>query len=126
METDQLGRLRDILNAARLIQSYVHGVSQVDFSTNLEKQDAIIRRIEIIGEATAHLTEETRAAIPDLPFRKMRGMRNIVAHDYANVDVTVIWDVATLHVTQLIAVLAPFLAATPSRIVNKATGDEPT
>ena len=55
----------------------------------------------------------------------MRGMRNIVAHDYANVDVTVIWDVATLHVTQLIAVLAPFLDATPSRIVNKATGDEP-
>ena len=125
METDQLGRLRDILNAARLIQSYVHGVSQVDFSTNLEKQDAIIRRIEIIGEATAHLTEETRAAIPDLPFRKMRGMRNIVAHDYANVDVTVIWDVATLHVAQLIAVLAPFLAATPLRIVNEATGDEP-
>ena len=43
MEIDQLGRLRDILNAARLIQSYVQGVSQADFSTNLEKQDAIIR-----------------------------------------------------------------------------------
>ncbi|MCX7418507.1 MAG: DUF86 domain-containing protein [Planctomycetia bacterium] len=51
----------------------------------IEKQDAIIRRIEIIGEATVHLTEETRIAIPELPFRKMRGMRNIVTHDSANV-----------------------------------------
>lgn len=67
MEADQLGRLRDILKAARLIQSYVSGVSPDEFSTNIEKQDAIIRRIEIIGEATAHLTEETRAAIPALP-----------------------------------------------------------
>ncbi len=57
-----------------------------------------------------NMTEETRIAIPELPFRKMRGMRNIVAHDYANVDVTVIWDVATIHAPQLIAVLEPFLA----------------
>jgi Ribonuclease HepT-like len=41
----------------------------------------VTRRIEIIGEAAAHLTDETRHAIPELPFRKMRGMRNIVAHD---------------------------------------------
>ena len=109
MEADQLRRLRDILNAARLIVSYVRDVSPTEFPANLEKQDAIIRRIEIIGEATAHLTEETRIAIPELPFRKMRGMRNIVAHDYANVDVTVIWDVATIHAPQLIAVLATIL-----------------
>lgn len=114
MEAEQLSRLRDVLNAARLIASYMRGVTKDEFSANIEKQDAVIRRIEIIGEAAAHLTDETRAAISDLPFRKMRGMRNIVAHDYANVDVTVVWDVATIHIPKLVTVLDPFLASQTS------------
>jgi uncharacterized protein with HEPN domain len=76
MEADQLGRLRDILEASRLIASYVKDTTETDFRTDTQKQDAVIRRIEIIGEATAHLNEETRRAVPELPFRKMRGMRN--------------------------------------------------
>jgi uncharacterized protein with HEPN domain len=79
MEADQLGRLRDILEAARLIASYVSDTTDIAFRADTQKQDAVIRRIEIIGEAAAHLTAETRQAIPELPFRKMRGMRNIVA-----------------------------------------------
>ena len=51
METDQVGRLRDILEAVRLIASYVKDTSETDFHANKEKQDAVIRRIEIIGEA---------------------------------------------------------------------------
>lgn len=50
----------------------------------------MIRRIEIIAEAAVHLTEATRRAVPGLDFRKMRGMRNIVAHDYANVDLHIV------------------------------------
>ncbi|TMA98385.1 MAG: DUF86 domain-containing protein [Deltaproteobacteria bacterium] len=110
METDQLGRLRDILEAARLIASYVKGTTEADFGANTEKQDAVIRRIEIIGEATAHLTQATRQVIRDLPFRKMRGMRNIVAHDYANVDLKIIWEVATVHVPEIGVVLEKFFA----------------
>ncbi len=111
MEADQLGRLRDIFNAAKLIAFYVQGVMEPDFRTNTEKQDAIIRRIEIIGEAAAHLTEETRKAIPNLPYRSMRGMRNIVAHDYANVDLKIVWEVATVHVPALSAILEKFFEA---------------
>jgi uncharacterized protein with HEPN domain len=110
METDQLGRLRDILEAARLIASYIKNTTEIDFRSNTEKQDAVIRRIEIIGEATAHLTDATRQAIRELPFRKMRGMRNIVAHDYANVDLKIIWEVATVHVPEICAVLEKFFA----------------
>jgi uncharacterized protein with HEPN domain len=110
MEAEQLGRLRDILEAARLIASYVQYTTAADFSSDTQKQDAVIRRIEIIGEATAHLTEETRRAIPQLPFRKMRGMRNIVAHDYANVDVRILWEVATVYVSDVCAVLESFFA----------------
>ena len=60
METDQLGRLRDILEAPRLIGLYVNDTTESAFRSDLQKQDAVIRRIEIIGEAAAHLTEATR------------------------------------------------------------------
>ena len=110
MEADQLGRLRDILQAARLIASYLRDTTEADFLANSEKQDAVIRRLEIIGEATAHLTETTRQAIPELPFRKMRGTRNIVAHDYANVEMKIVWEVGIAHVPQICAVLEKFFA----------------
>ena len=110
METDQLGRLRDILEAAQLIASYVADTTEISFRADRQKQDAVIRRIKIIGEAATHLTEETRQAIPELPFRKMRGMRNVVAHDYANVDLKIVWEVATAQVPQISAVLEKFSA----------------
>lgn len=110
MEADQLGRLRDILEAARLIASYVKDTTEPAFRGDTQKQDAVIRRIEIIGEAAAHLNDDTRQAMPDLPFRKMRGMRNIVAHDYANVDLKIVWDVATEQVPQISATLEKFFA----------------
>src|SRR5215469_15053067 len=105
MEADQLGRLQDILRAAQLIATYIKDTSETAFTTDIQKQDAIIRRIEIIGEAAVHLNESTRQAIPELPFRQMRGMRNIVAHDYANVDLKIVWEVATVHVPVVCAVL---------------------
>ena len=110
METDQLGRLRDILEAARLIGSYVKDTTETNFRADKQKQDAVIRRIEIIGEAAAHLRPATRQTIPELPFRKMRGMRNIVAHDYGNVDLKIVWEVATVHVPEFCAVLERFFA----------------
>ncbi len=123
METEQLGRLQDILNAAQLISSYVQGVSEAEFIDNFEKQDAVIRRIEVIGEATAHLNDETRSAIPDLPFRKMRGMRNIVAHDYANVNLKVVWEVATVHIPDVCQLLEKFFAELKSSWTRSAQGE---
>lgn len=110
MEADQVGRLRDILEAARLISSYIKDTTEADFRVDKQKQDAVIRRIEIIGEAVAHLTESTRRAVPELAFRKMRGMRNIVAHDYANVDLDIVWDVVTVHIPEIRAVLEKVFA----------------
>ena len=120
MEADQLGRLRDILNAARLIASYTRETTEAEFAANTETQDAVIRRLEIIGEATVHLSDETRRAIPELPFRKMRGMRNIVAHDYANVDLKIVWVVSTVHVPEVSAVVEKFFAG-----LNLTSGTSP-
>jgi uncharacterized protein with HEPN domain len=110
MEADQLGRLRDILEASRLIASYVKDTAEADFRADTQKQDAVVRRIEVIGEAAAHLSEETRRAVPDLPFRKIRGMRNMVAHDYANVDLNIVWQVATVHVPEVCAIVEEFFS----------------
>lgn len=110
MEADQLGRLRDILEAARLIASYVRDTAEAAFLADTQKQDAVIRRIEIIGEATAHLSDDTRRCLPELPFRQMRGMRNIVAHDYANVDLAIVWSVATSYIPEVCAALEGFFA----------------
>jgi len=76
------------------------GVSSKDFFEDTEKQDAVIRRIEIIGEATAHL------------FRQMRGMRNIVAHDYGHADVALVWKAATEKIPLICRVLDDFLGNT--------------
>ena len=110
MDADQVGRLRDILDAARRICSYVAGADESGFRGDTQKQDAIIRRIEIIGEATLHLSDDTRQAIPQLPFRRMRGMRNVIAHDYAGVNLEIVWEVATIHVLELRSVLEQFFA----------------
>jgi len=109
MEIDQRGRLQDILEACMLIENYVACVSMHEFLGDTEKQDAVIRRIEIIGEATAHLSDTTRALLPVLPFRQMRGMRNIVAHDYGHVDVALVWKAATGNIPSIRRVLADFL-----------------
>jgi uncharacterized protein with HEPN domain len=68
METDQLGRLRDILEAARLIGAYVKDTTETEFRADKQKQDAVNRRIEVIGEAAAHVTQASRRAIPELAF----------------------------------------------------------
>ena len=95
-------------HCTKLIASYVKDTTATAFRADLQKQDAVIRRIEIIGEAAAHLSDTTRKVVPELPFRKMRGMRNIVAHDYANVDLKIVWEVATVQVPEICTVLEKF------------------
>lgn len=91
----QYGLLRDILDSASVIQTYLAGVSQAAFMQNTEKQDAVLRRFEIIGEASSRLAPETQALFSGLPFRQMRGMRNIIAHDYGDVDMDQVWRTAS-------------------------------
>ncbi|CUS03026.2 conserved protein of unknown function [Candidatus Promineifilum breve] len=83
--------LRDILNAIQDAQSFVKGIDLEDFLANKEKQYAVIRALEIIGEAAAQIPQEVRARYPKPPWREMVGMRNIVIHNYFGVDETVVW-----------------------------------
>ena len=97
--------LYDILESARLAVSYLQEVPVEDFLGSLQLQDAVTRRVEIIGEAAGSLSEETKASLPNLPWRDMTDMRNFLIHQYGDVDPQVVWDTVKLDLPPLIAVL---------------------
>ncbi|MEW6777692.1 MAG: DUF86 domain-containing protein [Bdellovibrionota bacterium] len=95
----------DILEAARLTLSFVAGKSKEEFLGDVQCQDAVIRRITIVGEASRRLSEEARAAHPDIPWRQIIGMRNLVVHVYDSVDLLIVWETATIFLPELIGKL---------------------
>ena len=72
-------------------------------------QDAIVRRLEIVGEAATRLSDEARQTLSHLPWRQIVGMRNIMIHQYDRVDLKLVWDTATQVLPQLARDLASYL-----------------
>ena len=87
--------LLDALEAAKLAIEYVGAKTIDDFLNDLQCQDAVIRRIEIIGEAARRISEKTQTAFPDIPWSDMIRMRNVMIHEYDGVDLVVVWE--TIH-----------------------------
>ena len=105
MRERDLHSLLDILISARLALSYVSGKTWREFQEDVLFQDGVIRRIEIIGEATRRISEETRRSLPQIPWSDMVGMRNIVIHDYDKVNLRKVWDTVHNDLPPLIAEL---------------------
>jgi len=84
----------DILAAARLALSYVARVAYEDFITDTMRQDAVVRELLIVGEAAKRLSDEFKVLHPDIPWRQMAGMRDILVHAYDHVDLDEVWRVA--------------------------------
>lgn len=84
-------RIEDILDAIDNIEHYVAGLDFDAFDADRKTVDAVERNLEIIGEATANLPDEVLARWPEVPWRYMKGVRNLLAHEYFGVDVGIIW-----------------------------------
>jgi uncharacterized protein with HEPN domain len=87
-------RVEDILGAIVKIGEYLKGVSSDTFLNprNYMMQDAVVRELEIIGEAVRSLSQEFWKLHPEIPWYEIAGMRNRIAHDYADVDLVIVWD----------------------------------
>ena len=105
--------LADILRAAKAIERFLEGVPQAAFLSNEEKYEAVSRKFEIIGEAARHLSPEARAQFPDIPWKLISAMRNILIHDYGEVDLVIVWDTTQRDIPKLISVLEAHFAKLP-------------
>ena len=97
--------VHDILTAAGSIRTYVHKVTKAEFLHNAEKRDAVIRQVGIIGEAASKLSATYRQEHDEVPWKEIIGMRNIVVHQYWEVDMDVLWDVAKHGAPDLLKLL---------------------
>ena len=84
----------ELLDAAERIATYVEGVDQAAFLGNRMLQDAVIRNLEVIGEACANLTPELTKAHSTIPWQRASGIRNRLVHGYFDVDLRVVWQTA--------------------------------
>lgn len=87
--------LEDILDAISKIANFIEGMTFDQFSRDDKTAYAVIRALEIIGEATKHIPEQVRKSNPDISWREMAGIRDKLIHDYFGVNLEVVWKTAT-------------------------------
>lgn len=83
--------LSDILESIEAIEEYLEGMTEEQFSRDRQTQDSVIRRLEIIGEAVKKLPPEFRRKHPDVPWRIIAGMRDVLIHEYSGVNMQRVW-----------------------------------
>ena len=103
------GYLLDILTEARKLVKRFADVPREEFNTNEERQYVAFWSIAIMGEAAGKISLEFKNAHPDIPWREMIGIRNVLVHNYARIDMDIVWGVITYSAPKLIRAIEPFV-----------------
>jgi uncharacterized protein with HEPN domain len=101
--------LRDILREADFLSAHAAQTTCESFLQDEVLKRAFVRSVEVIGEATKKVPDETRSEFPTLEWKKMAGMRDRLIHDYGGLDYQIVWDVAANKAADLAAKLRPIL-----------------
>jgi uncharacterized protein with HEPN domain len=104
-----LAYLWDMLKAAEAISRFVAGVHRETYFASEVLQAAVERKLEIIGEAAHKVSPAFQKEHPEVPWSKIIGQRNILAHNYGAIDHQRIWEVVTVHIPELVRQLAKIL-----------------
>lgn len=101
MKKDSKVFLAHILESITMIEKYTESFTESQFFKNTQLQDAVIRRLEIIGEAVKNLPAELKRQYPKVPWKKIAATRDILIHEYFGADIRLIWKVVKKELSQL-------------------------
>jgi len=90
----------DMLDAMDKIMRYTKGLDYDDFRVDDRTIDAVLRNLEVIGEAAKNIPPGTKKENPEVPWKNMIGLRNITIHEYFGVDPTIIWEIITKNIPE--------------------------
>lgn len=111
MKKDVQVYLIDIQDSILKIEEYAQDIAQADFFENTEKQDAVMRRLGIIGEAAKHIPDKLRKQYPNIPWQDIAGMRDKLIHEYSGIKLGRVWNVIEKDI--------PDLKKKLNRLINK-------
>jgi len=104
-------RIEDILTAISRIQSYTAGMDQKTFVADSKTFDAVLRNLLVIGEAVRHVPDTVIIRFTDIPWDRMRAMRNFLVHEYPSIDPNIVWHTIQEDLPPLAPLLQRVLAA---------------
>ncbi len=93
--------LYDILECCDRVAKYIDGIAEEDYQANTQLQDALVRNIEVIGEAVKNLSDELKDANPEIAWSQIARMRDKIAHHYFRINLDVVWKTATDELPKL-------------------------
>lgn len=100
---------QDMYRFAQRAMGYCTDLDRIQFETNQLMQDAVLRNIELIGEAATRIPDDVRLSHPEIPWRQIIAMRNQLIHAYLGIDLDVVWDVVEVELPLLVQQLTALL-----------------